>query len=161
MSYLNPMDVDIITPTNSAYKGQSVNPNEVVAISIIRAGDSMLDSLMKVIPEASVGKILIQRDEHTKQPVLFYSKLPNLTNKYILLLDPMLATGGSAKCAVNVLVEHGADVSKMIFVNVLACPEGISAMNAAYPGTLHLYIIIYCYIYIYTFIRTTNCNWGC
>ena len=68
----------------------------------------------------------------------------------------MLATGGSAKCAVKVLIEHGADVSKIIFVNVLACPEGIAAMNAAYPGTVTGYLnnlLLVLYIHIIVELR--------
>jgi len=113
--------------------GPVFDQNNVVAISIIRAADSMLDTFMNVVPEASVGKILIQRDEETAEPKLFYSKLPNLTGKQIILLDPMLATGGSAACAIDVLVKAGATPSKIMFVNVLGCPEGVALLNEAHP----------------------------
>lgn len=105
----------------------------MVAVSIIRAGDSLLDSFLKVAPEATVGKILIQRDEQTKQPKLFYAKLPNLANKYVVLLDPMLATGGSAKAAVNVLLDNGATEDRIVFLNVVSCPEGINCLLSAFP----------------------------
>lgn len=91
---------------------------------------------MNIVPEASVGKILIQRNEETKEPILFYSKLPNLTGKYVVLVDPMLATGGSAKCAIKVLIENGAQEHNMMFLNVIACPEGITNLNSSFPSKL-------------------------
>ena len=109
----------------------------------------MLDSFMRVAPEASVGKILIQRNEETKEPILFYSKLPDLTNKYVILLDPMLATGGSARCAVNVLLEAGAVESNLMFLNVLGCPEGFASLAKAYPGNIAAYI---CYLIHLTYL---------
>ena len=95
--------------------------------------DSMLDTFMNVVPEAAVGKILIQRDEETAQPKLFYDKLPPLAGKQIILLDPMLATGGSAACAIEVLLKAGAPISKIMFINVLGCPEGMAFLSEAYP----------------------------
>ena len=93
------------------------------------------DSFLGCCPTAQVGKILIQRDEATAEPVLYYSKLPPLTGKRVVLLDPMLATGGSAKCAIQVLVDAGADIRQMVFVSVLSCPEGLNSVYKAYPGT--------------------------
>lgn len=142
LSYANPTVGSITTPTGCTIAGTTVDVSNIVAVSIIRAGDSMLDTFMKVAPEASVGKILIQRNEETKEPVLFYSKLPDLTNKYIILLDPMLATGGSARCAVDVLLKAGAVESNMMFLNVLGCPEGFAALSKAYPGK-RTYVFIY------------------
>ena len=113
--------------------GPVVDQSNMVAVSIIRAADSMLDTFMHVVPEASIGKILIQRDEETALPKLYYSKLPPMEGKQIMLLDPMLATGGSALCAVEVLVEMGVDPKNIMFVNVLGCPEGIKALEEGYP----------------------------
>ena len=92
------------------------------------------ESFMGCVPSAQVGKILIQRDEATAEPVLYYSKLPSLAGKRVVLLDPMLATGGSAKCAIKVLLEAGADIKLMSFVTVLSCPEGLGNISRAYPG---------------------------
>ncbi len=111
----------------------NIDHSSLVAVSIVRAGDSMLDSFLAIAPEASVGKILIQRDEETAEPILFYCKLPQLLNKKIILLDPMLATGGSAKCAVQVLLDKGAREEDITFFNVLSCPEGVSAILTAFP----------------------------
>ena len=82
------------TPTNSTYQGLRLNQNQmndIVAISIMRAGDSMLTSFLSICPQATVGKILIQRDEHTALPQLMYTKLPPISKStLIFLLDPML-----------------------------------------------------------------------
>jgi uracil phosphoribosyltransferase len=83
----------VTTPTKAVYDGEFVDVSDVVVIPIIRAGDAMLEAFLGVVPDASVGKILIQRDEETAMPKLFYSKLPTLTSRKVVLVDPMLATG--------------------------------------------------------------------
>ncbi len=134
MSYVEKPDyVTITTPTGSKYEGINFDPTSLVAVSIVRAGDSMLDTFISVAPEATVGKILIQRNEETAEPILFYCKLPSLVNKNVILLDPMLATGGSAKCAIKVLLDNGAKEEDITFLNVLSCPEGVEAILAEYP----------------------------
>lgn len=91
LAYVQRKDVDVITPTGSVYAGYEIlNESNIVAVSIIRAGDSLLDAFMEVCPSAQVGKVLIQRNEETAEPILFYTKLPPLTGKYVILLDPML-----------------------------------------------------------------------
>ena len=134
LSYGNPEKVTITTPTGAMVEGDHVDCSEVVAVSIIRAGDSLLECFMNIAPEAQVGKILIQRNEETKQPQLFYSKLPRLTSKNVMLLDPMLATGGSAKAAIQVLLDNGASENKIVFLSVVSCPEGLAAIHSAYPA---------------------------
>ena len=116
---------DVFTPTGSLIQGVFRDLSNIVAVSIIRAGDSMLDTFLATAPEAVVGKILIQRNEETAEPMLYYSKLPDMKGKKVFLLDPMLATGGSALSAVKCLLEKGADPKDIVFVNVVACPEGI------------------------------------
>ncbi len=101
-----------------------------------------------MVPEATVGKILIQRDEETAEAKLFYSKLPSLVGKSILLLDPMLATGGSAICAVRVLIEKGAEEKNIYFFNVVACPEGISNLMQTFPGMNLSTTSMYMYLFI-------------
>lgn len=127
-------DVEIVTPTASTCKGVSLDTSNLVVVSIIRAGDAMLDSFLRICPEAAVGKILIQRDEETALPKLFYYKVPDLTGKQVILVDPMLATGGSAKAAIQILLDKGAPENRIAFFNVIACPEGVKALNEAYPG---------------------------
>jgi uracil phosphoribosyltransferase len=106
---------------------------DLVVISIIRAGDSMLDSFLSVCPSVKVGKILIQRDEETALPKLMYFKVPDMTGKQVILLDPMLATGGSAKEAIRVLLKNGADIEKLSFFSVISAPEGIKSVMTDYP----------------------------
>ena len=135
LAYINNQStITITTPTKHVVTGCSNNCSNIVGISIIRAGDSMLDVFMHLIPEASIGKILIQRDEATCQPVLFYSKLPSLVDKIVIILDPMLATGGSAMTAIQVLIDRGALESNIYFFNVVSCPEGIDNIHSKYPN---------------------------
>lgn len=131
---MNPQKVTIQTPTGpELLEGERIDTHAIVAVSIIRAGDSLVDCFIKVAPAASIGKILIQRDEETRQPVLFYSKLPSLIDKQVVLCDPMLATGGSAKAAIGVLLDNGAFEGNILFLNVVSCPEGIEAILSMYP----------------------------
>lgn len=123
----------LLTPTQSQFSGLVFN-TDFVAVSIIRAGDSMLDCFLKVCPQASVGKILIQRDEATAKPIFFYHKLPPLVGKQIILLDPMLATGGSAKAAIADLIAQGAAEDNISFFSVVSCPEGVAAIHDAFPN---------------------------
>ncbi|GKY99713.1 hypothetical protein MPSEU_000925300 [Mayamaea pseudoterrestris] len=128
----------ITTPTGSACEGiQPIDATSICAVSIIRSGDCLLEAVRNVEPACAVGKILIQRDEAdvNKLPQLFYCKLPqNIRNMYVLLCDPMLATGGSANMALHVLVEqHGVDPSRIVFANVISAPEGLQVLAKAYP----------------------------
>eukprot|EP01036_Dinobryon_divergens_P032629 gene32628-42263_t len=132
---ISPAVTVVTTPTEKEFVGEVVDVSQITAVSIIRAGDSMLDAFMAIAPEASVGKILIQRDEETSLPILFYSKLPpSISTKKVVLLDPMLATGGSAKCAVDVLLKNGVPESNIYFFNVVSCPAGIASLTSAYPS---------------------------
>lgn len=103
-------------------------------------------------PQATVGKILIQRNEETAEPILFYSKLPPLEGKTVVVLDPMVATGGSVICAIEVLIGKGADPAKMFFFNVLSCPEGLAKVTTTYPGIICL-IVVNFYSYHFTALR--------
>lgn len=124
---------EITTPTGAVVTGTEIDTSNVVAVSIIRAGDSLLGNFLRICPHAAVGKVLIQRDEETAKPKLFYSKIPNLRGKCVVLVDPMLATGGSANEAIRILIENGADEENIYFFNVICCPEGIANMHAVYP----------------------------
>ena len=81
-----------------------------------------------------IGKILIQRDEETCRPKLFYDKLPeDIADRWVLLLDPMFATGGSATMAVEVLISRGVPEDRICFLNVIASPEGITGFAERFP----------------------------
>ncbi|MFF4371271.1 uracil phosphoribosyltransferase [Streptomyces sp. NPDC001594] len=135
-SALNQLPFDqheAITPVGETYEGLRLGP-QLCAVPVVRAGDSMLDELRQVIPDITVGKLLIQRDKTTKLPHLFYKNFPeDIADRHVLLLEPMLATGGSAKAAIEVLLDAGVKEGNIIFVNFLASPEGIEAVHAAYP----------------------------
>lgn len=129
-----PIESNIIeTPLNVTYEGSKFK-GKICGVSIIRAGESMEQGLRDCCRSVRLGKILIQRDEETATPKLFYVKLPSdISERYVLLLDPLLATGGSAAMAVNVLLENGVKEDKIIFLNVLASPEGIKVFKDNYP----------------------------
>jgi len=102
-------------------------------VSILRSGDSMEKAFMEFFPNASYGKILIQRNEKDAKPVFFYSKLPkNLSDNTIILLDPMLGTGGSALTAIELLLKKGAKENKIIFCNLLSCKKGLNTIISKY-----------------------------
>lgn len=101
-------------------------------IPILRAGLGMVEGIWELMPSAEVWHIGLYRDERTLKPVAYYNKLPIApTVSVCLILDPMLATGGSAIATVDILKEWG--VNKIKFVGILAAPEGIAALQAAHP----------------------------
>lgn len=125
--------VKIETPLGVTYDGHQFQ-GKICGVSIIRAGESMEQGLRDCCRSVRLGKILIQRDEETAIPKLFYVKLPeDISERYVLLLDPLLATGGSAAMAVDVLLEKGVDPERILFLNVLASPEGIKLFKEKYP----------------------------
>ncbi|MEI6731742.1 MAG: uracil phosphoribosyltransferase [archaeon] len=123
----------IVTPTASSFAGVEF-AGDICAVSIMRSGEAMEKAIRDVCKKIKLGKILIQRDEETAKPILFYAKLPeDIAKRQVLLLDPMLATGGSACKAVEVLKERGVREDKIIFINLIACPEGISKFTREFP----------------------------
>ncbi|CAK7894836.1 uracil phosphoribosyltransferase [[Candida] anglica] len=118
---------------NYEYKGAQFL-GKICGVSIVRAGESMEQGLRDCCRSVRIGKILIQRDEETAMPKLFYEKLPeDISERYVFLLDPMLATGGSAMMAVEVLLSRGVKMDRILFLNLLAAPEGIKAFHEKYP----------------------------
>jgi len=106
--------------------------SDLVAVPILRAGLGMLESVTDTFPAVSVGYIGLERDERTLEPTEYYEKLPNVAGKQVLLLDPMLATGGSAVRAATSILARGPASLRMICV--VAAPEGVRAMEAAHPA---------------------------
>ncbi|KAF8819253.1 putative uracil phosphoribosyltransferase FUR1, partial [Cardiosporidium cionae] len=96
----------VTTPTHCEFEGVRFK-EKICGVSIVRAGESMENALMAVCRGCRIGKILIQRDEETAQPILYYTKLPpDIAQRYTLLLDPMCATAGSVCCAIDTLKEQ-------------------------------------------------------
>jgi uracil phosphoribosyltransferase len=104
-----------------------------VLVPILRAGISMVQPFADLLPELSVGYIGLERDEQTAVARSYYSKLPPLGARRVLILDPMLATGGSAVQAIQVVVAHGAATKDLALVSVVAAPEGVRAVEAVDP----------------------------
>ena len=103
----------------------------VVAVPILRAGLGMLETVTDLLPEVRVGYAGLERDESTLQPTSYYLKVPELRDASVLLLDPMLATGGSAAFAVGLLKDHGA--ADIQLVCVVASPEGVTRLGREHP----------------------------
>jgi uracil phosphoribosyltransferase len=103
----------------------------LVAVPILRAGLGMLDPIVDLFPDVSVGYIGLERDHETARARSYYCKLPPLTGARVMLVDPMLATGGSAVQALDVLFERGAD--DVCMLNIVASPEGVQAVQASHP----------------------------
>ena len=123
--------VEVTTPLETA-PGWQVSGKKVGVVPILRAGVGMLDGVLAMIPVARVGFLGMYRDEDTLQPVVYSSKLPSeLSEREILLLDPMLATGGSAADAVRICKEQGARSVRLL--SIIAAPEGIAALHDAHP----------------------------
>jgi uracil phosphoribosyltransferase len=125
----NPVTVE--TPLGPAL-GRTVSP-DVVVVPVLRAGLGMLDAVLTLVPHARVGHIGLQRDELTAVASRYYSKLPgSLESSFVLMIDPMLATGGSALAALKLLREAGA--TQIRIVCIVAAPEGVETVERANPG---------------------------
>lgn len=111
--------------------GQFIS-KQVALVPVLRAGLGMVDALMSLIPAAKVGHIGLYRDPETHVPVEYYCKLPNdISERQAIVLDPMLATGGSAAAAIDFLKQHGAKKIKLMCI--IAAPEGVKAVTEAHP----------------------------
>ena len=104
-----------------------------VIVPILRAGLGMAEGLEELMPSARVGHIGLYRDHETKEPVEYLVKLPDPQGRIFILVDPMLATGNSAKYALDVLVRHGANPKQIRFMALVAAPEGVQVLLDAYP----------------------------
>ncbi|KAI8910295.1 uracil phosphoribosyltransferase-domain-containing protein [Gorgonomyces haynaldii] len=136
LNHLPFVEKSVTTPTGDIYRG--LEPvGKICGVSIMRAGESMEQGLRDCCRSVRIGKILIQRDEATAEARLYYAKFPpDIADRHCLLLDPMLATGGSAIKAIQALVEYGVPQEHIIFVNLICCPEGLENVLQAYPKLL-------------------------
>ncbi|KAF5370189.1 hypothetical protein D9757_010628 [Collybiopsis confluens] len=152
LNHLPVIKKSVVTPTGATYDGVGFE-GKICGVSILRAGEAMEAGLREVCRSMRISKILIKgalkhlvymgrrinswdgfQDEETAQPKLFYSKFPqDIAKRYVLLLDPMLATGGSAMKAVDVLMEHGVGEERIIFINLISSPEGLKTFCAKFP----------------------------
>ncbi len=126
-----PLDETVIETPIQKTKGYVPGP-EVVVIPILRAGLSLVDGIINFMPDAKVGHVGVYRDEETHEPVNYYDNLPEgIKDAYNLVVDPMLATGGSGSHAIKFLKENGAKNIK--FVCLIAAPEGIERLQEDHP----------------------------
>ena len=125
------MYVEVQTPVAIA-KCKMLAGKKLAIVPILRAGLGMVDALVDLIPSAKIGHIGLYRDPETHEPVEYYCKLPeDIGNRVTFVVDPMLATGGSAVAAIDFLKKHGC--KQIIMMNVIGCPEGIKRVQDAHP----------------------------
>ena len=123
----------IETPLEKA-TGHFISGKKLGVVPILRAGLGMLEGILRLTPNAKVGHVGLYRNEQTLEPVEYFCKLPDdLPERDILLLDPMLATGGSAVAAIKLLEKKGAKAEQIRFLCLLASPEGLQRLSEAYP----------------------------
>jgi uracil phosphoribosyltransferase len=122
-------DRSITTPIKTT-TGQ-VLAEGLAVVPVLRAGLGMLEPVVQLFPDVAVGYIGLERNESTAIARSYYSKLPDLSNRYTLCVDPMLATGGSAAQAVSLIKGHGA--KKVVMVCVVSAPEGVAKLESAHP----------------------------
>ena len=124
------IDVDVETPVATAHC-KKLAGKKLAIVPVLRAGLGMVDSMVDLIPSAKIGHIGLYRDPETHKPVEYYCKLPDdIANRQVFVVDPMLATGGSAVAAIDFLKKHGC---KNIIMNIIGCPEGVAAVQKAHP----------------------------
>ncbi len=130
-------EVEVTTPVAVA-KCRRLAGKKLAIIPILRAGLGMVDAMVELIPSAKIGHIGLYRDPETHLPVEYYCKLPeDIENRQVFVVDPMLATGGSAVAAIDFLKQHGC--KNIVMMNIIGCPEGIAAVQAAHPD-VELYL---------------------
>lgn len=124
-------DVEIQTPVARAVTKQ-LSGKKLAIVPVLRAGLGMVEGILTLIPSAKVGHIGLFRDPETLVPVKYYCKMPSdIAERDVIILDPMLATGGSASAAIDFLKEYG--VKNIKLMNILAAPEGIQRIRADHP----------------------------
>ena len=131
------VDVEVETPVATA-KCKMLAGKKLAIVPILRAGLGMVDALVDLIPSAKIGHTGLYRDPVTHEPVEYYCKLPeDIGNRVTFVVDPMLATGGSAVAAIDFLKKHGC--KNIIMMNIIGCPEGIKRVQEAHPD-VELYL---------------------
>ena len=124
-------EVEVETPVATA-KCRMLSGKKLAIVPVLRAGLGMVDQMVALIPSAKIGHIGLYRNEETLEPVEYYCKLPkDIAERDVFVLDPMLATGGSAVAAIDFLKKHGC--KNIIMMNIIGAPEGVAAVQQAHP----------------------------
>ena len=127
---LSVKEIDVETPVATAKC--HVIAEDIVVVPILRAGVGMLDGILSLVPSARVGFVGLYRDEKTKEPVTYYERMPReVKGGVCIIVDPMIATGGSTVAAIDLLKQQGA--TKIVVVCVVTCPEGVKRVADAHP----------------------------
>jgi len=127
-----PLTTETIDTPLQPMEAPVLDGKKLALISILRAGNGLLDGVLELIPAARVGFVGLYRDERTLQPIQYYFKVPEgLDDRLVIALDPMLATGNSSAAAIDLLKEAGA--TNIRFMCLLAAPEGVARMKEAHP----------------------------
>ena len=130
-------EVEIKTPITTA-KFKTIAGKKLAIVPVLRAGLGMVDGILTLIPSAKVGHIGLYRDPDTLEPVEYYCKMPNdIAEREVIILDPMLATGGSASAAIQFIKKY--EVKNIKLMNIIAAPEGIQRVHHDHPD-----VDIYC-----------------
>ena len=125
------VEVNVETPMTVA-KCRMLSGKKLAIVPVLRAGLGMVDAMVELIPSAKIGHIGLYRDPETHKPVEYYCKLPeDIENRQVYVVDPMLATGGSAVAAIDFLKARGC--KNIIMMNIIGCPEGIKCVQEAHP----------------------------
>ena len=133
------VEVEVETPLMMA-KCRMLAGKKLAIVPILRAGLGMVDAMVDLIPSAKIGHIGLYRDPETHKPVEYYCKLPeDVENRQVFVVDPMLATGGSAVAAIDFLKQHGC--KNIIMMNIIGCPEGVKAVQEAHPD-VEMYLAV-------------------
>jgi len=128
-----PLTYEEIETPLTKMKAPVIAGKKLAVVPILRAGIGMADGLLQLVPSARVGHIGLYRDPKTLQPVEYLVKLPPVDDRLFILVDPMLATGNSAAAAVNTLMKNGVPESKIIFLALVAAPEGVRVFSSLHP----------------------------
>lgn len=124
-------EVEVETPVAMA-KCRMLSGKKLAIVPVLRAGLGMVDNMVALIPSAKIGHIGLYRDPETHMPVEYYCKLPeDIENRVVFVVDPMLATGGSAVAAIDFLKKRGC--KSIVMMNIIGCPEGVAAVQQAHP----------------------------
>ena len=136
LKHLSFKTVNIHTPLTKT-TGKDL-AQQVILVPILRAGLGLLEGFVKFLPNSEKGHIGLYRDEQTYEPVEYLFKLPKTTNKKVLVLDPMLATGNSSIAAINLITNKGVNIKDVFLVSLLAAPEGIKNLKKTHRS-LHIF----------------------